>query len=293
MSKKISVFYVIMAGILWGSMGLFVRGLSKDNLTSLEIVTLRSVGALLFMFFYILIKDRSQLRIRLKDIWCFVGTGIVSLTFFNYCYFTTIQKTSMAVAAILLYTSPVFVVIFSYIIFKEVITKVKICAMLLALVGCALVTGILSGETGNLNMSGIIIGLGAGVGYAFYSIFGRFALNKGYSSVTITFYTFLLSTLGSLFLTNPAHAVNKVCKGNTVYDLLLIIGISLFVTVLPYLFYTKGLSNIENGTAGIMAAIEPVVAGVLGVVVFHESLGVTTIVGIVMVLASIVMLSRG
>ena len=293
-NTKTSMLCVILAGCLWGMMGLFVRNLASDGLTSLEIVVLRSIGSTLIMLLILLIMDRSLFKIRFKDLWCFVGTGIVSLTFFNLCYFTTIQMTSMAVAAILMYTSPIFVVLLSAILFGERITGRKILALVLAFIGCAFVTGIVGNKMVML-LKGILIGIGSGIGYALYSIFGRYALEKGYRSETITFYTFLMATVGicvvSPFLCPIQDTVTKIVNGNTGKDILLVLGQSLLVTVMPYLLYTKGLKGLENGTAGIIASVEPVVAAILGMIVYGERLSVSGYAGALMVLSAIVILN--
>lgn len=293
-NTKTSMLCVILAGCLWGMMGLFVRNLASDGLTSLEIVVLRSIGSTLIMLLILLIMDRSLFKIRFKDLWCFVGTGIVSLTFFNLCYFTTIQMTSMAVAAILMYTSPIFVVLLSAILFGERITGRKILALMLAFIGCAFVTGIV-GNKMVMPLKGILIGIGSGIGYALYSIFGRYALEKGYRSETITFYTFLMATVGicvvSPFLCPIQDIVTKIVNGNTGKDILLVLGQSLLVTVMPYLLYTKGLKGLENGTAGIIASVEPVVAAILGMIVYGERLSISGYVGALMVLSAIVILN--
>jgi len=202
MKSLLSSIYVILGGILWGSMGIFVRGLSKCGLTSLEICAVRVSTSCLALAIILGIFNRRALCIKIRDIWCFVGTGVFSLTFFGYCYFTAIQMTSMAVAAVLLYTSPVFVLLMSAVIFREHITVRKIICIILAIAGCALVTGI-AGSGLNLPILGILVGLGSGFGYALYSIFGRFALNRGYGSLTVSFYSFVFSTLALLFLVNP------------------------------------------------------------------------------------------
>lgn len=295
LQKNIFTICILAAGTLWGTMGLFVRNLANDGLKTIEIVFFRSLVAALLMFIYLFVRDKSLLIIKLKDIWCFVGTGIISLTTFNICYFTTIQKTSMAVAAILLYTSPIFVVLLSAFLFREKITGAKIIALLVAFLGCIFVTGIMSGEGMVMDGLGIAIGVCSGLGYALYSIFGRFAIEKGYGSGTISFYTFLFASIGMLvaspFICPIGEIVIKLSEGNTIRDVLLIVGIAIVATVLPYLLYTKGLSGVENGKAGIMASIEPVVASIIGIIVYGERLSLSTGLGIVLVLFAIVMLN--
>lgn len=294
-NNSISTICILAAGSLWGTMGLFVRNLGVDGLTSVEIAFFRSVASSLLMLVWLMIFDRKSLKIKVKDIWCFVGTGLVSLTFFNICYFTTIQKTSLAVAAILLYTSPVFVILFSAVLFKEKLTVIKVIALAIAFIGCIFVTGVLSDSGLVMDGLGILIGIGSGIGYALYSIFGRYAIERGYTSVTISFYTFAFSSLG-MFIASPIMSpipgtVSKMMAGRTVIDVMLIVGIAIVATIMPYLLYTRGLEGVENGKAGIMASVEPVVASVLGIIVFKERLSVSTIIGVVLVLTAIVVLN--
>ncbi|MFT3982569.1 MAG: EamA family transporter [Lachnospiraceae bacterium] len=292
MNTKVASGSIILAGILWGTMGLFVRGLSADHFTSMEIVALRVLGALLLVTVIILFYNRKLFEIRMRDCWCFAGTGIFSLTFFNLCYFQTIIMTSMSVAAILLYTAPIIVVLLSAVLFKEKLNRKKIGAMLLAFLGCVCVTGIIGGEGLTISPTGILIGLGSGLGYALYSIFGRYAIERGYESLTISFYTFLFASVGTIFLIPVRETASKLIHGDAGRNLLLVFGIALIATVLPYILYTIGLSHVENGKASIMASIEPVVATLLGIFVFGENLTAAGTVGMILVLAAIMMLNR-
>lgn len=176
---------VITAGCLWGLMGLFTRTLATYGVDSTGAIVLRcGIAALLFAV-TLFVRDPKQFRIRLKDIWCFIGTGICSLLFFTYCYFQAITIMDLSTAAVLLYTAPSIVMILSLILFHERITVQKLIALVLAFAGCCLVS--LVGGEHKLSTVGILYGLGAGFGYALYSIFARYALDRGYSSNTINF----------------------------------------------------------------------------------------------------------
>lgn len=286
--KASSILLVLAAGSMWGCMGLLVRPLNEIGLVTMDICFLRGLVTFVVMLAGLLLFHRSALKIRLKDIWCFVGTGALSVTFFNFCYFKTITLTSLSVAAVLLYTAPAFVMVMSFFLFKESMTKIKVLALLVAFAGCVLVSGIGGGE-GGLNGRGILVGLGAGFGYALYSIFGRYALQRGYNSVTITFYTFFFATLTTVFFVDVS-SINNIVETHPrigVYGAIMI----LFVTLFPYLCYTKGLAGMENGTASVIASIEPVVATVLGILIYKEEMTFLSVCGMLLVLASIVMLN--
>lgn len=283
--KKPAPIFVLLAGILWGMMGIYVRRLNAAGFTTIEIVAVRSVVTALLLFLVLFFYNRKMLKICIRDIWCFAGTGILSIVFFNYCYFKAITMTSLSVAAVLLYTAPAIVMILSAVFFHEKITAVKLIALVATFIGCVLVTGLV-GSTESLNAAGILVGLGAGLGYALYSIFSRFALERGYHSLTISFYTFVFASIGVL----PLADVQKI-YGACVEDIGMLgfyLVFALVSTVIPYILYTLGLTALENSKASIIASVEPVAATVLGIVLFHEKMTVNIVTGIVLVLGAIV-----
>lgn len=262
-----AVVAVLLAGSLWGTMGIFVRVLSGAGYSSMEIVAVRVLVTLVSLGLFLLLRNPKKLRIKWKDLWCFFGTGIFSIVFFSFCYFTTIQITSLSVACILLYTAPAFVMVLSLFLFHEKITLKKVAALVLAFLGCVLVTGLGGGVS--LSWQGLLLGLGSGFGYALYSIFGRYALNRGYDSSTVTFYTFLFATVGSLFFVDFPGVVARTAARPEM--LIWFIAVGLITGTAAYLLYTFGLSKMESSKASILATMEPVVATLVGFFVFHES----------------------
>jgi len=289
MSSKLfsGELFVIVAGICWGLIGLFTRKMSESGLDAIQITFLRNLCASIVLFIIIFVRNRKCLKVSLKDLWMFVGTGICSIAFFNICYFKAIQITSLAVAAVLLYTAPVMVVVLSCIFLGEKFSLKKAMALTLAFVGCICTTGIL-GTTPSISWIGMVIGLGSGLGYALYSIFGAIALKK-YDTFTITFYTFLIATLGLFPFSRPGAMMGSLQKGFVLIPVT--IGLAIFSTVLPFLFYTTGLKYMEAGKASIMAFIEPMVASVCGIIVFKEKLTMFNVMGILLIFASLVLLN--
>lgn len=143
--KKAAPAFVLAAGTLWGIMGIFVRKLGTYGFLSIQIASLRIIfGALIFLAITVIWK-RELLKIEIRDIGLFPGMGLVSLLLFTICYFTTINMASLSVAAILLYTSPIWVMLMSLVCFKEKMTKRKVLAAAMAFGGCVLVSGVGSG----------------------------------------------------------------------------------------------------------------------------------------------------
>lgn len=287
--KKTAPLCILAAGTLWGIMGIFVRALASYGFTSVQIASMRIVfGALLFLLITAVFRP-AQLKIHIQDVGLFLGMGLLSLLLFTVCYFTTISMASLSVAAILLYTSPIWVMLMSLVCFQESLTRRKVLCAAMAFGGCVLVSGIGSGS--HFSPMVIATGLLSAVGYGLYSIFGTFALRK-YPPLTVTTYAFLFGAAGALFLCNPVSTVRVVCEAAHPTALVLLLIVTAFVTaVLPYLLYTVGLSHMRASTAAIMASIEPVVATAAGAAVFHEVLTLPALLGIVLVLAAIVVLN--
>ncbi|MDY6243252.1 MAG: EamA family transporter [Lachnospiraceae bacterium] len=289
MKKIRSFIYILLSGMLWGCMGVFVRVLNKQGIASMDIVFLRAIVTAVAMVIFLFIFHRRMLKIHWKDFWCFLGTGIASITFFNFCYFKAIMMTSLSVAAVLLYTAPAIVMILSYILFHEAFTVRKVIAIVMTFFGCMLVTGML-GQQQAITTTGLLYGLGAGLGYAFYSIFSRYALEKGYHSLTITCYTFIVTTVVSVFFTNVSK-VSMVVFSSPLY-VMLTVALGLICTVAPYLLYTLGLQEVDNSHAAIIASIEPVTATVLGFVVFGEDITVVKMMGMILVLGGMAVCNK-
>jgi len=287
MKKNFSVFYILLAGILWGTMGIWVRFYNNAGFDSMELVTIRAFVSLFIFGIYLLFKDNQLFRIKLKDIWIFFGSGILCFIGFAFLYFNTIEQSTLAIAAVLLYTSPIFVMLFSALLFKEKLNKMKIFSLVLAFCGCIFVSGVLN-ENSNITTAAFFMGLGSGLGYGLYSIFTRYGLNR-FNTVTVTFFTFVFASIGCLFICDMPSLINKI-----IVDKLILFSIlfGIITSVLPYFLYNLGLKNTETGKAAIIACIEPVTATIFSIAVYHERFDIFMLSGILLVLAAIFLLNK-
>ena len=285
---NIGPILIIIAGCFWGSMWIFVRKLGVYGFSSIQIVAIRVTLAALIFSILLAIKDRSGFRISLRDIPLFLGLGLGSILFFTVCYFTAITMMSLSTAAILLYTSPIWIMLMSVLFFNEKLDKRKIFALILSFAGCVLVSGI---SGGGMTLAGLLIGLGSGVGYGLYSILGTIALRR-YSPYTVTAYTFLIAAAGAWLICNPGEMMSVFVNAADLAALLLLCFITALVTaVIPFLAYTLGLRSVEAGKAGILATIEPLVATLIGILVFSEPLTLLSGIGIILILSAVILLN--
>lgn len=278
---------IIIAGVCWGLIGLFSNYLSAAGLRPEQITVIRCVLACFVIGGYLLIFKRGAFKVRVKHLWIFLGTGVLSIAFYNVCYFACINMCGLSFAAILLYTAPCFVVLLSAVFFKEHLTRQRGFALIIAFVGCLLVVGVGSGQT-SLSGLGILVGLASGIGYALYSIFARVAL-KHYEAPTVMFYTFLFASLALLPFSEAINIVSLALDSASVFEVM--IALALISTVTPFACYTTGLAHMETGKASIMAFVEPMVSLLLGVMVFGEVLTLQNMIGVIGILGAVVLLN--
>ncbi|MFZ3579672.1 DMT family transporter [Virgibacillus sp. DJP39] len=281
-------FLLIIGGAaLWGTIGWYVKNLYSFGFSPMEVVTLRVTTTAILMLVYMLFKSPKKLKLHsLGDIKYFIGTGIISIIFFNFCLFTAIELSTIPLATALLYTAPAFVTILSLILFNERLTRIKLISLIITLLGTCLIVGLIPFNPAAFELGSVLFGLGSGIGYALYSIFSKYALKK-YTSLSITTYTFVVATITLLpffpyqekidLLTNPIV-------------LLYAFGLGFLPTAFAYIIYTYGLSLTEASNASILTTIEPVVATVIGIFVFHESFSGIQMIGMACIIGAVILI---
>ena len=286
-SRVLPILSILLSGILWGVISLFIRRLSAAGLSTMQVCFVRLFFAAPLLIVMALIFSPRHMRIRIKDVWIFFGTGIVSIFLFNFFYFYTIIHSEASIAGVLLYTSPIFVMLLSTLLFKEKVGVKKLLSLVLTFAGCILVSGVIGGKL-SLRPIVALTGLASGFFYALYTIFGAIGL-KRYDPLTVTAYTFLFAFVAALPFGDVRGTVTTLFATPTL--LLWGAGIGILCTVLPYFFYTWGLKRVEASRASIISAAEPLVAALVGILIYGERHNFLKILGILFVLVAIVVLN--
>jgi drug/metabolite transporter (DMT)-like permease len=258
-----------------------------SGLSAGVIVTLRAAMAAVVLFAALAVLRPTWLRVRLRDIPYFAAYGLVSVAAYNLLYFLTIQRIPVAAASVLLYTAPAFVAVVAYLTLGEPLTRSKLLALAFTLAGCALVARAYEPETFKGQALGLLTGLGAGFTYGMYGIFGKHAL-KRYNPWVVQAYS-LLAGCVPLLLLYGRDAATALVRSPQVLPA--VAYLSLVPTLGAYGLYLTGLQSVEASHASILSTVEPVVAALLGFWILHEPLNLPQAAGIVLVLASAVILN--
>lgn len=286
--KKSGLIYIILASVLWGTSGLFVDHLAPYGMTSLQMTFIRGLVAFACMGIFVLISDRSMIKTNFKEILLFIGSGC-SFFLTASSYYQSMQLTSVSTAVVLMYTAPIFVMIYSTTFLGEKLNPLKLIAVIGMIAGCSLVSGIIGGF--KVDAVGIAIGFLSGISYASYNIITKIQMQKGINPVKANFYCFLFSMIVGMVASKPVGIIDCISQNSPVV-ISLSIGMGIFACILPYFFYTIALREIPVGTASSLGILEPMAATILSVLILGESLSLYSAMGIILILGSVFLLSR-
>ncbi|MBR1985902.1 MAG: EamA family transporter [Mogibacterium sp.] len=281
---------IMLSGILWGTIGLFVKVLDAKGSTSEYTTFMRMFFAFLLLLAITLIKEgTAAFRIGKRTMLSCALLGFVSMSLNNLCYTNAVNRLGMSLAAAILYMAPIFTSIQSKLIFHEKIGKNKMTALALNVLGCGLAAtgGKLSLE--GLSVIGLMFGIGAAFAYSTQNIFGRLATDEASPFVVAT-YNFFFAAVFTLAVARPFSGMSDPFDPQ-----ILMWGLffGLIPTTIAYLLYFAGIQGLkETSKVPVFCSLELVVATMLGGLLFNEDLPPASLLGTAMILVSIMLMNR-
>lgn len=289
--KKIHLLLPILAGIMFGSSGVFVRTLTQNGIDQTTLLFLRFSIAIIPILIAIILTDKKLFKIELKDIPLFLVCALCIIGL-NLCYNESMNTVPLSLAAVLLSLAPIYVLVFAYILFREKITKNKIICMVLAIFGCILMTGVLESDISNVPVFGIVAGIGAGLFWAVYLMASKKSIENGKHTYTILIYSIIFISIALIPFTAFGQ-INDFVSVNPVLVIIFLILHSTFSFAVPYIFSTLSLNYIDSGVSSILlSGAEPFAALLFGFIFYAEIPTLMMFLGFILTIAAMTMLSR-
>ncbi len=262
-------FQILLAAVIWGTYGLFVRAL---DYSPEYILFYRFFFGFAGLLVYISIRDGL---VTLKPLlghwkWMLVPAFLTGLSWLAYTY--SLMFTSVANAAFLIYTAPVFTVIFAPLILKENLEARTVVALVVSLLGTAAIMGYNSLFTAGSSLLGDLFALFGGMTYGFLALF----LKKAPAGVLGLPSNVLLSGLISLALLPFALVSFNQFTWNGILILLLL---GLFQQTFGTSLFHLGLRKVKAQHAGILTYAEPLAATLMAAIFLYEGITWGSIVG--------------
>lgn len=289
--KKIYLILPILAGLMFGSSGIFVRTLTQNGIDQATLLFLRFSIAIVPILIAILLTDRQLLKIDLRDIPLFLVCA-VCIVGLNLCYNESMNTIPLSLAAVLLSTAPIFVLVFAYFLFGERITKRKLACMILAIIGCLLMTGFLESSSVTIPSFGIALGIGAALFWAVYLMASKKSIESGKHTFTILIYSIIMISLALIPLTDFTM-IGSFVSINPISSIIFLIIHSTFSFALPYILTTLSLNYIDSGISSILlSGAEPLAALLFGFLIYSEIPTALMFAGFILTIISMMMLAR-
>lgn len=289
--KKIYLILPILAGFMFGSSGIFVRTLTQNGIDQTTLLFLRFSIAIIPILMAIILTDRNLLKITSSDIPLFLVCAMCIIGL-NLCYNESMTTVPLSLAAVLLSTAPIFVLIFAYVVFREKITKKKLICMILAIIGCLLMTGLFEDNLNNLSVFGIATGFGAALFWAIYLMASKKSIERGKHTYTILFYSIIIISIVLVPFTD-FNQINSFIAINPTLTIIFLVLHSTLSFALPYILSTLSLNYMDSGISSILlSGAEPLAALIFGLAIYSEIPTVLMFAGFILTIIAMMMLGR-
>lgn len=278
---------IALAGVFWGTLGLFGKILEVYGMSSEMIAFSRQFSGFSILFIIFLIKDPSVLKIDKKGLRSTMVIGVVSQGLFNLAYFGSIKMVGTFTAVVLLYFSPVIMFFLGTFMYKEKSSKKKVFSVLLCLIGC--IYGVTGGDFSTLqsNTSGILLGLLAALCYSLMPALSKKTTTM-YNPFTIIIYSFMFGSIMLIPFARPLTSIMAI-SDKTIFLVIPLFG--LIASSIPYCLYIPSLHNVQVSKLGVIASIELVISIVIAVVFLKEPLNAGKIIGASIIMAAILIMN--
>jgi RarD protein len=270
-TKIIGYAAAVMSVMLTGAMGIFVRNISLNGST----ITFARLGlGLVFLFFFLILKKEIRTVKITKFSYSLLFTGIL-MAMVSLCYINAINSTSLANAAFLLYLAPLIAVGMAAVLLKEKFTLLNGGLLCLAFLGFLFFLEFKF----SLNMDeskGFLWGIGSAITYALYIVFNR-KIPAQIPALTRSFYQLLFGAVTMLpFLDASIQSV-------TLKDVNWLMAIGLFQGFLAISLFTFAVKHLKTVEYGTVSYVEPLIASLIGVFLYSESLTVFQFIGCIII----------
>lgn len=273
--------YGILSAVLFGSAGLFVK-LAQNGLDSVNLLILQYIMASVLMFFILFIKDRSLLKISMKELKNLAVLGIVGNTFMTTFYYLAFSYMPVAMTTILLMTYPIMVFIYSVIIGKQRIQIRKILIVLLAFVGCIMTLNITKGSL-EYSLVGISFGILAALFYAFMNIFCEDRFDNIHP-LAINAYSTLFSLLSLVIYRFPTFLFKENLPIE-IYAYSLILAV--FCEIIPLTLLYSSIKYIGALKVSIISNLEIPTSIIISFFLLKEKISIIQLIGTFVVIYSV------
>ncbi len=278
--------FPLVAGALWGTIGIVSKGLLDANYHPVQIVVWRLIIASVLGQVILLLYNRGFKAPRMPL--PFLIHGLLGTVLTQLLYLGGVRSIGVALTVTLHFTWPAFAVFLGRMVFQEPLHRLKLLAALLSVAGAALVSTVALDVSLQISALGLVMAILSGITFAAGGTMAKYELQTA-SRLEVIVWPMTLATLplavyaGSIGQLAPTFSVGV--------PTMQILYLAVVTTFAAHGLYTVGLKTLASGTAAILATVEPVVAVVLASLLFGETLHTNQWLGLSLIVLGVVIVN--
>jgi len=285
MEKTKGILYIVLSACAFGIMPILAKLSYKGGANTYTTLFLRFFFAAIMLLYYLKSKGIS-LKLSKKQLFLVLIIGVFGFTLTSSSLFMSYNYISIGMASMIFYTYPAIVTLLSYMFYKEKIHGRQIISLIISLIGIYI---LIDRRSVNFNLRGIVL---AGIAALMYSLYVLGASNKDLKSINSYVLTFYISCASAVVMFISANATSNFKIHISFYALVAILLLALISTVVALMAFLEGVRIIGPSKASIFSTIEPIVALALGTLILHEPISSRIIMGSIMIIMSVVILTK-
>ncbi|MBW9171032.1 DMT family transporter [Clostridium estertheticum] len=285
MEKTKGILYIILSASAFGIMPILAKLSYKGGANAYSTLFLRFLFAAIMLFYYLKTKGISMKLTKKQSILILV-IGVFGFTLTTSSLYMSYNYIGIGMASMIFYIYPSIVTILAYMFYKEKIYSRKIISLIISLMGIYI---LIDKASVSFNIKGIILALIAAVLYSLY-VLG--ASNKEFKNINSYVLTFYISCASATVMFIAAISTNNFSIHISFYALVAILLIAFISTVVALMAFLEGVRLIGPSKASILSTIEPIVSLILGIIILGEAISSRIIIGSIMIVLSVVILTK-
>ncbi len=287
--KQLYFLLAVMAGVTWGTHGVFAGLLGNYGVSEGSVAVISPLFLFLFFLAAVIKDDFRKLKIPKKLTPVLIFYGVLT-ALFNLAMVKAYLYMSAGIVHTIVFGNLFLLMIFSRIVFKTPLTVGKALLCALAVAGIALTLNVF-GEGGTFSAAGVVWSLLTMVGWAGMVICEKYLLEAGVDANVVLVWDGGLGVVFLSFVAPPWILCAEMARAVAVSGgmvLLPLAGLALIATVLSYFCYIRSLKRLEPTYVQLGYVMDPLTATVLGLVFFHQTLTLSQVLGIVLILGLVI-----
>ncbi len=276
---------LMIAAFFWGISGTVAKIIFNSSTSPFDLANMRLNLAFIIMLIYFSIRKPAILKVKKSEIKDLVILGVFGITAVQTTYYFTMSLLSVSLAIFLQFLAPILITVYCVVFMKEKVSLLKLGALILSLCGSYFIIFGSGGGIGNIKALGLITGLASAIFSAFYTLYSKKCTNK-HNPWTVLVYGMGAGAILYWFVSPPW----VVWSGRSPSELLFVLYIALFATIIPFGLYLLGIRYLIPTVAGVISMLEPVVASLSAFIILGENMTMIQVLGGAAVMGAVLLL---